>query len=401
MRSHLLLTGIVTFCLQLPAWAQVRKTESKSLVKERFEYPLYEQTFDSSAKEWTVLSNTENLLIMQDGEYILQRKSKLSPFAVIGEIPYELKDYRFLTSLKLVKTTSDDGSIGCIFMAQENGRGGFIFEINPKQEYRLRQIIGSNYEYLTGTPKDGGWSKSSFLKPVNMPNLFEVRTFDKKYDIYLNNNLLLSFTEIAYNSGSIGFIIGPGSMGKVDFLYVFTNDKDLKQTTTPEISSENNPGENDVISLAESIIDLKSQLNKLQQKNAELTERIESFQGMEQEQVKMKSSYEARISSLEKKINQQDKSFDSLLLINADLGKYKEMVKGNESGDVVISLSKNLKVEKLKSDELSKQNQALKDSVRVLQSMLRRESSGNKNQEDNRKARPEKENNVFALPKEN
>lgn len=62
-----------------------------------------------------------------------------------------------------------------------------------------------------------------------MANLFEVRTYDKKYDLYLNNNILLSFSEIAYNEGNLGFIIGPGSMGKIDFVYILPNDKSLAE----------------------------------------------------------------------------------------------------------------------------------------------------------------------------
>lgn len=376
------------------------KSTLKPLVETKFEYQVYKEGFDSISADWPTLSNSENLLLVQDGEYILQRKSKLSPFAAMGDMKQQPESFRLVTSLKLVKSSIEEGSLGFIFMAQEGGTGGFIFEINKLQQYRLRQLTPSGYAYLTGNSKDGGWMKSQLLKPVNFANLVELRTHDKKYDLYLNNTLLLSFTEIAYKTGSTGFIIGPGTMGKVDFVYLFTNEKPADGNivgNNPDAST----GEADVIALAESIIELKTQLNKAQAENDQLKERIESFKGSEKETVKLKADYDARIATLEKQLFQRRLSFDSLILINQDLLKYKEMVKGNDGGDLVITLSKNLKAEKLKSDELMKQNQAMKDSIQVLNALLKNPNSktsgtGNSN------SKPANNNDkVFILPKEN
>ncbi len=398
-----LLNVLFVLLLKLPVYAQLKPANIHPLVNVPFSYSFYSETFDSSAREWPVISSNENLFIMQEGEYILHRKSKISPFAIIGEFNEPFSSFKFVTSLKLIKSASEDGSIGCIFMAQPGGKGGFIFEINQREEYRLRQITSSGYEYLTGNPKEGGWSKSSLLKPVNMANLFEVRTFDRKYDLYLNGKLLLNFIENAYASGNLGFIIGPGTIGKVDFVYLFSNEKKELSTDIINESDPDKKAETDIVELAESLIQLKLQLNKMEKENGELKERLESFRGIEIEQHKMKANYEGRIAALDKKMKQQDKSFDSLLLINAELLRYKEMVKGNESGDVVISLSKNLKAEKLKADEFARQNQALKDSIRVLNAIIKKEPAGTMKKEDsNTPVKPVKEEEkIFVLPKEN
>ena len=368
-------------------------------VTTRFEYPLYKEGFDSITKDWPILSNTENLLLIQDGEYILQRKSKLSPFAAMGTFPKEPDAYRLVTSLKIVKSTAEEASMGFIFMAQEGGKGGFVFEINKNQQYRLRQITPTGYAYMTGSPKDGGWTRSSALKPVNFANLVELRTYDKVYDLYINNTLLLSFNEIAYKSGGVGFIIGPGTMGKVDFIYLFTNDKELANNQLAAEEAVNPGAENDLIALAESIIELKSQINKLQTENENLKERIESFKGSEKEQIKMKTDVELRIANSEKVIKSREKTIDSLLIINQDLQKYKDLVKGNEGGDLVITLSKNLKAEKIKSDELARQNQVLKDSLQVMQ--LQHKGSNSKPPGSSPDNSGNKNGNTFTLPKEN
>ena len=386
-------------CCGSLAYGQTKST-LKPLVETKFEYQIYKEGFDSVSADWPTLSNSENLLLVQDGEYILQRKSKLSPFAAMGDLKQQPESFRMVTSLKLVKSSIEEGSLGFIFMAQEGGTGGFIFEINKLQQYRLRQLTPSGYAYMTGNSKDGGWMKSQLLKPVNFANLVELRTHYKKYDLYLNNTLLLSFTEIAYKSGSTGFIIGPGTMGKVDFVYLFTNEKPADGNivgNNPDAST----GEADVIALAESIIELKTQLNKAQAENDQLKERIESFKGSEKETVKLKADYDARIATLEKQLFQRRLSFDSLILINQDLLKYKEMVKGNDGGDLVITLSKNLKAEKLKSDELMKQNQAMKDSIQVLNALLKN-PNGKTSGAGNSNSKPANNNDkVFILPKEN
>lgn len=380
--------------------AQLKPVTVEPRVLSKFEYPVYKEGFDSITKSWPILSNAENLLLIQDGEYILQRKSKLSPFAAMGEFEKHPEAFRLVTSLKIVKSMADEASMGFIFMAQEGGKGGFVFEINKEQQYRLRQITSGGYSYMTGSPKDGGWTKSTLLKPVNFSNLIELRTSDKVYDLYVNNSLLLSFNEIAYKSGGIGFIIGPGTMGKVDFIYIFSNDKEMAGSQTAGENPEEATGnDNDIIALAESIIELKSQINKLKSENESLKERIESFKGSEKEQLKLRGDYELKLAQLDKTIKSKDKSIDSLLLINQDLQKYKDLVKGNDGGDLVITLSKSLKAEKLKSDELAKQNQALKDSLQQLQ--IQTKNAAPKNSGGSSENPGNKNGNTFVLPKEN
>ncbi|MBL7923063.1 MAG: hypothetical protein JNL88_02590 [Bacteroidia bacterium] len=379
--------------IAMQASAQGKAEVNKAQISDRFEFPFYKVSFDSVSRDWPTLSNSENLLLVQEGEYILQRKSKLSPFAVMGDFRQELSAYRLITSMKLVKTNAEEGSIGLIFMAQEGGKGGFIFEINQLQQYRLRQITPGGYAYLTGNPKDGGWSKSGLLKPLNIANLVELRTIDRKYDLYLNNSLLLTFSEISYKSGGLGFIIGPGTLGKVDFLYLFTNEKMNPLTEGNEETAETSNDEGDVVALAESIIELKTHINKLEDQNEELKLRIESFKGSEQEQLKSKALYEGRIASLEKQVQAKQKSLDSMAAANQELLRYKELVKGNEGGDLVITLSKNLKAEKLRADDLLKQNQALRDSIQQLQKSKAGSAKDTAPSGD-------KSNNMFTLPDE-
>lgn len=368
----------------------------KPVVTERFDKLFLSENFDSAGTYWTTVSNSENLILVQDGEYILNRKAPTSPFAAMGNFKNNLSSYRLVTSLKLDKSASDEAALGLIFMAQPGGQGGFIFEINKIQQYRLRQITGGIYRYLTGNATTGGWMKSSILKNVGLPNLIEIKTADKNYDIYLNNVLIISFSEIAYKSGEIGFLVGPLSKGRVDFLYLFSTQKDNENNpnTSTQANSEN--AENDVLALAESIITLKTQINKLAEENEDLKQVISSLKNVEKESESNKKKIEQTIKNFELQAKINKASYDSLLKVNADLLKYKEMVSGNDNGDLVINLSKNLKAEKLKNEELAKQIKLLKEGKEIPKSTPTTNAPANDKPEETKKS-----DGGFVLPKEN
>lgn len=371
MKKFISVYIVPAICLQvfcIASSAQIR-------VLEKFDKLFLGENFDSSNAYWNTISNADNLLIVQDGEYIMHRKSNVSPFAVIGNFYNDLTVFKLIASLKLDKISASDGSIGLIFMAQPDGKGGFIFEIN-KNSYRLRQIEDNNYKFLTGTAKNGGWVESLFVKGLNISNLIEIRTSANKFDLLLNNNYLLEFNNMSYRSGNFGFIIGPSSKGKADFIYIFTT---LKDKNDAYDDSEKNYGEEkinnspatDILALAESIIMLKTQIDKLTEENDDLKQINQAIREGEKENEKQKENFENQIRVLELSLRKSSNSYDSLLKVNIDLNRYKEMVIGNDNGDLVINLSKNLKKEKINNNELSKANKLLRDTLAVIKFELK------------------------------
>lgn len=372
-------------------------------INEKFDKLDLSENFDTSSGMWTFVANNENLFLVQDGEYILNRKTSISPFAVMANYSYEALAYKMVLSMKIEKSIDENGSIGVIFMAQDDGKGGFLFEINKGGLYRLRQITGSSYKYLTGDAKNGGWVKTTFTNPLNVYNLIEIKTANRKYDISLNNQFLMSFEEIAYKAGKFGVIIGPGSKGKIDFLYLFSSSKyganddgKTANTAQPNSGSNNSTNENspDIIALAESIIKLKTQINKLQSDNEDLKKTIEAIRTSDDENEQEKKNYEKTVKQLEKENARSMASYDSLLKINQGLMKYKEMVAGNENSDLIISLSKNLKAEKEKT-------QMLTDSITLLRAKLKSSPKQNGTTQNQAPPPAPKQNSEFVLPKDN
>ncbi|MEZ5067789.1 MAG: hypothetical protein R2847_04560 [Bacteroidia bacterium] len=363
------------------------------LVNEKFDRLDLSENFDTASDRWTFLSNNENLFLVQEGEYILNRKAPEKPFALIANYDYNEQAFKLVTAVKIEKTADQNGSIGVIFMAQNDGNGGFIFEINAEKQFRLRQIVSGSYKFMTGDAKNGGWTKSNSLNGLNAYNVIDIRTSNRNYDIYVNNNLLLSFTEIAYKTGRFGFIVGPATRAKTDYFYLFSSAQANEITKAQDGSTTS--GTPDIIELAESIIKLKTQINKLQAENEDLKRNLENKKTADNEDENERKLKDRTILDLQKKLAKKDASFDSLMKVNEGLLKYKNLVAGNENSDLIITLSKSVKAEKEK-------NQQLSDSLKTLKAELAKaRNSKPTTVEEKKEPKEQKPNTEFTLPKEN
>lgn len=370
------------------------------LVNEKFDKLNLSENFDSTDSYWTTLANADNLFIVQEGEYILNRKSVLSPFAIIADYENNLSTFRMITSLKLEKSLNDDGLIGIIFMAQTDGKGGFIFEINKLRQYRIRQITGPTYKYITGDAKTSGWVNSKLISETNSYNLVEIKTSERNYDISLNNNYLTSFSEIAYKTGRMGIVIGPGTKGRVDFLYLFSSSKNGESLSSNEEAhdpqTQNSQASPDIIELTESIIKLKTQINKLTEQNEDLRKTLDALKSDDEETENQKKNTEKTIKDLQTANTKSAASYDSIIKVNKELMKYKDMVAGNENSDLIITLSKTVKAEKENNELLRKQNKALSDS---LSAITKNQKPVNKQEEIKNNDKTNSTDKGFVLPK--
>ncbi len=374
------------------------------LIKERFDKLSISENFDSINSYWTTMANAENLFIVQDGEYILQRKSAAAPFAIIANFEESFNNFRAIVSIKLDKTAGEESFGGFLFMMQPEGEGGFLFEINKNKEFRIRQIVNGVYKYLTGNSKSGGWIKCMHLNEPNFSNMVEVRNLDRNYDIYINHNFIQSFSEPSYKEGKMGLIVGPSSRCKVDFMYVFTK---TSQEVTGTSAVTPDPGTNqvsagpDIIELTESIIRLKTQINTLTEENDALNKTISAMNSGDQEKDVTIRNLEKQVKRQQEDLAKKDKSLDSLVKVNADLMKYKELAGGNENADLIIVLSKSLKAEKEKNTRLEQELKDLKakngnDKSSPKGSVKTKPDTGSTGTNENTK----KESNIFKLPED-
>ncbi|MBK8847738.1 MAG: hypothetical protein IPO27_14830 [Bacteroidetes bacterium] len=364
----------------LGAWMW-HNTANAQLVNEKFDKLIVSENFETSSNSyWSTVSNNENLFVIQDGEYILNRKIMVSPYAVVSNYETGYETYRLVTSLKIEKSGTDETAIGLIFNSQPSNKGCYLFELNKFKEYRVRRLDGSTYKLLTGDPKNGGWLKHSAIVEVGMPNLIEIRTSNSNFDLLINNTFVQTLNDNTYASGKVGVVIGQTTKGKVDFLYFFTNNNSYQAThTATETKAQNsnqqtsggNTDDVDISALAESIIQLKTQINKLKEDNNMLRKTIDAMKGEDNDLEAMKKGYEAQIAVLQNEVSIQKARVDSTIFATKDLAKYRDMIKGDENGDLLITLSKTLKQEREKTVKLTTDNQQLRDSLDMIRTAMK------------------------------
>ncbi len=217
-------------------------TVNAQFVKETFSEPLYMDNFASDKGDWKVMSNADNLFLIQDGEYLLNRKNVSTGYSVFTDWMLAVPSFEIAVQMKLEKSSDKESSAGIIFMAQEDGSGAFVFEFNNQQNYRLKQLVGVNYRLLTGENKNNGWVNSPYVNTTVGMNLIQVRCSNRNYDVYINQHYLFSFTELAYKSGKLGITVGPSSLVRVDSFSVFgpldsTKKSDTETTPCEEVKA--------------------------------------------------------------------------------------------------------------------------------------------------------------------
>jgi hypothetical protein len=231
MKKMLRLPALFSVLMLIPFFARPQ------LIKEEFTVPVFNDQFDDDRDTWRNMSTSDNLFLIQDGEYLLRRKNSASGYSIFPAWKNKSMAFSLVAAIKLEDSKNEDASVGLIFMAQEDASGAFIFEFNPKGQYRLKQLVGLSFKLLTGDAKTGGWVESAALNPLGQYNLVEIRTSKRNYDVYVNEKYLLSFTEIAYKTGDIGISIGAATKARVDFIAVKDAKTDVSKITPPPFAA--------------------------------------------------------------------------------------------------------------------------------------------------------------------
>jgi hypothetical protein len=267
------------------------------LIKDEFGIIAFSDQFDDDKDNWRNMSTSDNLFMIQEGEYLLRRKNLSSGYSIFPRWKNTLTSFSLSASVMIEESKSEEAAVGLIFMAQEDASGAFVFEFNPKGQYRLKQLVGLSYKLLTGEAKTGGWVSSDALNKSGEYNLIEIKTAKRNYDIYVNEKYLLSFTEIAYKTGDIGIAIGAGTKAKVDYIVVKESRSEASKTAAPANASIGAasvvtteevvpPASSDaIVKLAEQIANLKMENQSLRDSIIILKKNLKTAQsGSRQEQ---------------------------------------------------------------------------------------------------------------------
>jgi len=307
------------------------------------DYNIVEQREEFSAKNdfWPYLTTMENLYVPDKDEYFMHRRNKSAAYAIITDWRNNLSEFNILTTLKLGPANDASQTIGVIFLVQDDGKGAVVFEFNKFKQYRIKQLVGSYYKFLSGETESGGWVKSGALAGKNEYNEIDVRVKLPQVDIYVNGKFLQSFDVIEYKPGSMGFLIGPDTKAKSDYFYLYTTETG-KQVAEEEMKTE---AEN------------KSAVEQLAKIRYELEQQKRTLKECEMERRKA-------VSILEEEMGQLRQQNDRLALKNRQLQEFKNQVLVEVDEDVFLTLAENLKTEIIKNQKLESQVQVYKDSLK-------------------------------------
>ena len=245
------------------------------------------EDFNQQGEHFVIITTNDNYFILDKGDYLLSRNNNESEYAIIANNS-TVADFVLKTELRIGPSDNKKASIGIILKAQQDGKGAIIFEINKQAEYRIKQLIGSSYQTLSGNAKQEGWVKSKNINSVDEHNFIEIRTENNVYDVYVNNIYLTTFVVPDFASGSCGLIISPETKARISYYYINTKGE---SNVAANYINENTESENTTIE------ELNKKIKILEENNAKLNQLNAQVGNEKVSELQQKISLEKSVSS--------------------------------------------------------------------------------------------------------
>ena len=369
MKKTLIL--VLFCCFGVMANAQIQMSNS-ALVNAEFNTLVFREDFDSTSADWPTLSNFNNLFMVQNGTYYMNRKVKGEPYAILSSKKLTANSFQLNVRINPIEI-SPDGYVGVLFMLQESSLGGYIFEIGPLSKYRLRQLKNGLYVNISGNSKSNGWVTEEELINYNQNNIVSVVCQNRNYDLMINSKRVLSFNDIEYKDGSFGILIGPETKLSVDNFVVMGTDQ---SATTPLANGNGNISNvniNEINDNAE-LQKLKATIEKLQNDNDELLLVVET---MRAKGYSSPDDFETKYVRSVASNNALNLKYDSLV------NEYLLVKKDNDSLKSVLSIpvvsDPGIDALMLELDEVKQKNKELEQQNAVLSRKIRKITAGSSN----------------------
>ena len=279
---------------------------AQQISSDAYNKDVIHEDFNAEGEYFKIITTTDNYFILDKGDYLLSRNNKDSEYAIIANNS-SVTDFVIKTAVRIGPSDNKKASVGIILKAQQDGKGAIIFEINKKKEYRIKQLIGNNYQTLSGNAKQEGWVKNKLVHGVDEHNFIEIRSEKNIYDIYINSEYLTTFFIPDFTSGSCGLIISPATKARISYYYINTKGE---STAVANYTNENTASVNETI----------EQLNKriviLEENNAKLNELNTDSKTLQLDEIK---ALTAKNTSLANITTEQEKEIIELNSLITDL----------------------------------------------------------------------------------
>ena len=299
------------------------------------------EDFNQQGEHFVTITTNDNYFILDKGDYLLSRNNNESEYAIIANNS-TVADFVLKTELRIGPSDNKKASIGIILKAQQDGKGAIIFEINKQAEYRIKKLIGSSYQTLSGNAKQEGWVKSKNINSVDEQNFIEIRTENNIYDVYVNNIYLTTFVVPDFASGSCGLIISHETKARISYYYINTKGESNVATN---YNTENTESVNTTIE------ELNKKIKLLEENNAKLIELNSDTKGLQTKEIGKLNSDNTNLAAItisqEKEIKSLTSTLENLQLTSSDAA-----ANNNQLNEKVSELQQKISLEKSVSSQL-------------------------------------------------
>lgn len=300
------------------------------------------EDFSGENEHWTYMTTVENLYMPDKGDLFMHRNNTNSAYAFVTKWQQELEEFSILSRMKLGPTESADQTIGIICLVQRDGKGAVVAEFNKYKQFRVKQLVGSYYRYVSGNAENKGWEKSSLLRGKEDYNDIELRVSLPQLDLYINGKFALSFDVPDYTTGQMGLLIGPDTKAKADYFYVHTTQQEV----------------NRLAAKAEVTAEPSSPMEVITKLRYELEMKDRELRDCKGERLKA-------VSTLEEQVGKLNVENDRLLLQNSQLTEFRDQVLVDIDEDAFLTVARSLKDEIIRNQRLESQLQVYRDSLRL------------------------------------
>lgn len=340
-------------------------------VTKEFNRILVDDEFARIDGKWNQQSNADNLFIGSTEGFETWRRNSKSGFFIFPEKQTEYSVFEITVSFTFDPKGSSNQSAGLVLQAQPDGTGALIVELNRKRQFRIRRTVANTLVSITGEGE--GWLKGKKYISTGA-NTVMIRTYDKIYDLYINDQYVRSFTEIEYAKGWLGLFIGPGSKAVFKRFTVKTDDDHVN----PDLNNATPLDE--LKTLTQAVVKLRETINKKDKRIAELEAQIK-YQPVpgRRDSVLLRQADEAnrRAAELEAELESLKSENETLKATVERLESFRKNIADSENGDLIINLTNINQRQKEQIEQLQatiraheKNNEQLKSEKAELQKKL-------------------------------
>ena len=349
--AHAKMMKLILICLLGSGFFVQAQEVSKEFTKQ-----VLNEQFDQVDKNWTSTFNADNLFIAQNGYFDLFRQNKQSGYYLFPNKSESYKGFLLETKVQFAAHDNKSESAGVVVMANEAG-GGLLIEWNQKKAFRIVRVYKDKQIPINGQSGEG-WIKSSAISKTD--NTISLKTYDKIYDLYINQTFVKSFTDIELNRGKVGIYVGPNSKVRFDYLKIWEEAiKEPLQIDTAKSSLT------DVQAFTKVIVKLKEQLQSRDRSIEVLKNQLSQCESNAMDGA-ITSEDPTDSSALRQQLTvlqiENDSMRRDLMLMEDEiesLQQFKKMVAEGNEGDIVIQLTQLLDQYKKNTDSLTQLNKHL------------------------------------------